>query len=805
MGLLAALVALLCIYTAACGAEGCSSFRHLENGQTFFRYGGLLVIFRCRAGFKLHGYKTNSCVSGTWSRDTPVCVGSGCTNPGPPRHGTSSMKEDGSWTVFSCNSGFRLQGPSMLYCKGHMWNSTKPVCKESDMMGLSSGVSVQKLNTLQNLQAAVVVKTQQQSHYDTLTDTASKESVLKLSLSQTPPQMSSSERLKVTLSKVHLQQNGHFHDFKSEDGVQRTHQEANKARVAETGIGRNGSQAKDSREETEKVDEDASKSHPSTIILSTLSLVSKKEQSNPSPSPLLSTALTQALTAVTNAVMFEPLQRTKSALRVPSSEKQFSSGEPVSSWDYVSPSEVVTRSLQTDKDHQVETGFQYPPSSQPESEEKVDPTETLLTTSVHLTSTKASSPSPSLLPFYPNSTKSNIKTNVPSNTSTPTEHRAHGSEYHNINSTTPPLSLTLSRRPVCTYPPVPAHGTFYFHNVENPGPTEYKHYIQYACYPGYTLAHGDIHSYCQPGDVWNGTTPVCLELTPCSVNNGGCSQLCSLSQHHNQSSNQTQNRTQCHCKAGFTLVEDGRTCRDLNECVEGQHNCRQRCINTFGSFKCSCDDGYQPAHDQTSCTDVDECMLPAAVTGCVFGCVNTPGSFHCQCPSGYSLQTADSHCQDIDECAVNQGLGLCTEQCHNSPGSYRCSCSYGHILAGDGHSCIPECPPGYRKQPITSDNQSTQDPREECVDVNECQEEMCEWQCINLPGSHRCICPRGYTLHRDGRRCKDINECSRKNGGCSHLCVNQKGVYKCACPATHRLSPYSWKKCVPRMTASTAA
>lgn len=104
MGLLAALVALRFIYAAGtssswfprllfkegafrqpqafmvklctmCGAEGCSGFRHLENGQTFFRYGGLLVIFRCHPGYKLHGYKTNSCVSGHWSRDTPVCVG----------------------------------------------------------------------------------------------------------------------------------------------------------------------------------------------------------------------------------------------------------------------------------------------------------------------------------------------------------------------------------------------------------------------------------------------------------------------------------------------------------------------------------------------------------------------------------------------------------------------------------------------------------------------------------------------------------------------------------------------------------
>ena len=65
--------------SAVFGEKECSGFKHLENGQTFFRYGGLLVIFRCHPGYKLHGYKTNSCVSGHWSRDPPVCVGEDLT------------------------------------------------------------------------------------------------------------------------------------------------------------------------------------------------------------------------------------------------------------------------------------------------------------------------------------------------------------------------------------------------------------------------------------------------------------------------------------------------------------------------------------------------------------------------------------------------------------------------------------------------------------------------------------------------------------------------------------------------------
>lgn len=34
-----------------------------------------MVTFHCHPNYKLHGYKTNSCVSGHWSRDLPVCVG----------------------------------------------------------------------------------------------------------------------------------------------------------------------------------------------------------------------------------------------------------------------------------------------------------------------------------------------------------------------------------------------------------------------------------------------------------------------------------------------------------------------------------------------------------------------------------------------------------------------------------------------------------------------------------------------------------------------------------------------------------
>lgn len=70
----------------------------------------------------------------------------------------------------------------------------------------------------------------------------------------------------------------------------------------------------------------------------------------------------------------------------------------------------------------------------------------------------------------------------------------------------------------------------------------------------------------------------------------------------------------CVCVLSLYVTGVVYMCVDLDECVEGQHQCQQRCINTFGSFQCSCVDGYQPAHDQTSCTGVYVCAWSSVIT-----------------------------------------------------------------------------------------------------------------------------------------------------------------------------------------------
>ncbi|XP_065212523.1 low-density lipoprotein receptor-related protein 2 isoform X2 [Planococcus citri] len=48
----------------------------------------------------------------------------------------------------------------------------------------------------------------------------------------------------------------------------------------------------------------------------------------------------------------------------------------------------------------------------------------------------------------------------------------------------------------------------------------------------------------------------------------------------------------CECNAGYKLLEDGKACADINECVESPGVCSQYCSNTPGSYYCKCDETY---------------------------------------------------------------------------------------------------------------------------------------------------------------------------------------------------------------------
>ncbi|XP_030585973.1 fibulin-2 [Archocentrus centrarchus] len=295
------------------------------------------------------------------------------------------------------------------------------------------------------------------------------------------------------------------------------------------------------------------------------------------------------------------------------------------------------------------------------------------------------------------------------------------------------------------------------------------------------------------------TTARPFSLNPCA-DNGACSQQCTA----------VAGRARCSCFPGFSLMTDGRTCEDVDECVTGAHRCRpsERCVNTEGSFVCelqvTCPAGYQLRN--SLCEDIDECTIRTHNCGMGFVCENTLGSFLCKpkhkCVSGF---TQDSHgnCIDINECTSLSEPCSSAFNCINTVGSYTCKkktvmCSHGYQASPDGAKCVDtdeckmgthrcgvgqichnlpgsyhcDCQTGYQYNALTK----------VCTDVNECWRypgRLCAQTCENTPGSYHCSCTAGFSLAIDGKNCEDKNECDQKP--CSQECANIYGSYQCYC------------------------
>ncbi|XP_047465711.1 low-density lipoprotein receptor-related protein 2 [Mugil cephalus] len=88
-------------------------------------------------------------------------------------------------------------------------------------------------------------------------------------------------------------------------------------------------------------------------------------------------------------------------------------------------------------------------------------------------------------------------------------------------------------------------------------------------------------------------SPICNQ-DDCALNNGGCSDDCV----------QGPFGAQCTCPPGFQLLNDSKTCDDINECMIPGF-CSQECYNERGSFRCYCSDGYLLEPDGRTCKAKD--------------------------------------------------------------------------------------------------------------------------------------------------------------------------------------------------------
>ncbi|RDD39041.1 Mucin-like protein, partial [Trichoplax sp. H2] len=286
---------------------------------------------------------------------------------------------------------------------------------------------------------------------------------------------------------------------------------------------------------------------------------------------------------------------------------------------------------------------------------------------------------------------------------------------------------------------------------------------------------------CPTGYVGDGLK--CTDLDECVNGTHECSQTC-INEEGSYS---------CQCLSGYTLNADNRGCTDIDECSVGSHNCSglATCINQPGLYECVCNAGY--TGDGINCTDINECNLSNG--NCNQTCSNTNGSYICSCNQGYELSNDQHACNDVDECIR---FRPCDQVCVNTPGSYQCQCQTGFQLNNDGLSCnvTNPCDPGHNCTQIctninelavcscTKGYKLANGSKTVCEDINECNisPPSCNQVCNNSNGSYACSCMNGYKYAADGWTCIDINECLNTNVCIPTAnCVNMPGSYSCQC------------------------
>lgn len=92
---------------------------------------------------------------------------------------------------------------------------------------------------------------------------------------------------------------------------------------------------------------------------------------------------------------------------------------------------------------------------------------------------------------------------------------------------------------------------------------------------------------------------------------------------------------------------------DIDECAN-RDTCQHECKNTFGSYQCICPPGYRLMLNGKTCQDVDECLEQNVRCGPSRMCFNMRGSYQCldtPCPPDYQRDPVSGFC--LKNCPPN--------------------------------------------------------------------------------------------------------------------------------------------------------
>lgn len=184
----------------------------------------------------------------------------------------------------------------------------------------------------------------------------------------------------------------------------------------------------------------------------------------------------------------------------------------------------------------------------------------------------------------------------------------------------------------------------------------------------------------------------------------------------------------------------------------------------------SCTEGYEFSMEEQECKDINECdTLPDACKGGM-SCINHYGGYFCL-PHNAQIIISNG---DEELATTTRPLDSRLIPVHAVPGhrgNNQITSNQGSIQARTQARLVSvRCPVGF-----------TADEFNYCRDMDECvmSSYVCQWQCVNQPGSYSCICPEGYQL-QGARMCQDINECETgPNCRDDQLCWNYFGGYRC--------------------------
>ncbi|XP_074858281.1 hemicentin-1 isoform X2 [Carettochelys insculpta] len=105
------------------------------------------------------------------------------------------------------------------------------------------------------------------------------------------------------------------------------------------------------------------------------------------------------------------------------------------------------------------------------------------------------------------------------------------------------------------------------------------------------------------------------------------------------------------CPGGYE-AHNGK-CIDIDEC-DNRDACQHECRNTLGSYKCTCPTGYRLMANGKTCQDVDECLEQNIHCGPNRMCFNMRGSYQCidtPCPPNYQRDPLSGFC--LKNCPLN--------------------------------------------------------------------------------------------------------------------------------------------------------